>query len=116
MAYQAVVLPHFSRQLKDAMKKYPRLKEAVIATLEAFDLRRHPHLGRHLYKVRLKAPGLVRGKSGSFRLILLLVEAERILVPLTLYAKSDREDITRREINHHLAAALFELRARSAQS
>jgi hypothetical protein len=107
--YQPIILPHFGRQLKWYLKKFRGLKNDVIDALENFDIRRHPHLGNNVYKVRLAGNDLARGKSKSFRLIILLVAADNFIVPITLYQKSEKDDITKKEINNHLEEILFEL-------
>jgi len=38
------------------------------------------------------------------------IEADKYLVPVCIYFKGDREDITKKEINDHLEIILFELR------
>ena len=108
--YQPIILPHFKRQLKRYHKKYRHLKEAVISTLEDFDTRQHVHIGSNVYKVRLHAKDIQRGKSKSFRLLVFVIETEKYLIPICVYFKGDQEDITKREVNDHLEMILFELR------
>ena len=110
--YQPIILPHFSRQFKKAAKKYRHLKMAVIEVLENFDKKRHVHLGHNIYKVRLKTKDVPRGKSKSFRLIILIIEIEKFIVPLVIYFKGNRQDISKIEINNHLEMILLELRLR----
>ncbi|OGL88097.1 hypothetical protein A3I42_03625 [Candidatus Uhrbacteria bacterium RIFCSPLOWO2_02_FULL_49_11] len=110
--YHVIILPHFLRQLNTYVKKHRRLKDDVIVCLEQFDARLHAHLGNNVYKVRLKSRDIPRGKSKSFRLIVLLINAGSFLVPISIYFKGDQEDIARKEINDHLETILFELRAR----
>lgn len=109
--YQPLILPHFRRQIKPFIKKYPHLKEAFVITLTNFVPLSRDALGHQLYKVRLRSKDIPRGKSKSFRLIVFVVEIERYVVPVVLYFKGDREAISLREINDHLAIILFELRA-----
>ena len=108
--YRAIIRPHFRRQLKRYLKKYRHLKDDIIITLENFDKRQHDPLGRSVYKVRLKSRDVPRGKSKTFRLIVLVIEVERFLVPITIYFKGERQDITKRELNNHLEIILFELK------
>jgi mRNA-degrading endonuclease RelE of RelBE toxin-antitoxin system len=104
-----VILNYFKRQLKPLVKKYRDLKDPMIETLDTFHPDLHDHIGNHLYKVRLSTPSLRRGKSGAFRLILLLVELDDLLVPVTIYFKGDRESLLQKELNDHLQHVLFEL-------
>lgn len=111
--YQAIVLGHFKRQLKPYVKKHHDLKDAVIETLEQFDPRQHNHLGGGVYKIRLKIKSLPKGKSKSFRMVILAMEAEGFLVPITIYFKGERDSLSKKEINDHLQQMLLELRARA---
>lgn len=108
--YRSIILPHFKKQLKRYTKKYRHLKEAVISVLEDFDKRQHIHIGRNVYKVRLKAKGIAKGKSKAFRMLIFVKETDKYLVPICIYFKGDREDISKKEINDHLEIILFELR------
>lgn len=110
--YQTIVLGHFKRQLKPYLKKHRDLKDAVIKTLEHFDPRQHDRLGGSVYKIRLKIASLPKGKSKSFRLVILIMESEGFLVPLAIYFKSDRDSMSKKEINDHLQQILLELRTR----
>jgi hypothetical protein len=110
--YQPIVLSYFKRQLKQYVKKHRDLKDAVIEVLTNFDKRQNVNLGGSIYKVRLKIKSLPKGKSKSFRLIVLVLETESFLVPITIYFKSDEESLSKKEINDHLQSVLFELRMR----
>lgn len=108
--YASIILPHFHRQLKRYTKKYRHLKEAVIESIENFRKDSSPHIGNNIYKLRLRTKDIPRGKSKSFRLLLLVIEEENYLVPLVIYFKGDKEDLTKKEINEHLEMILFETR------
>lgn len=108
--YQPIILPHFKKQLKRHAKKYRHLKEAVISILEDFNKRRHTYIGHNVYKVRVQAKDIQRGKSKSFRLLVFVVETDKYLVPVCVYFKGNKEDITQKELNDHLETILFELR------
>lgn len=108
--YQTIILPYFKRQLKPYAKKHRDLKQAVIDALSCFDARQHHPLGGGVYKMRLKTNSMQKGKSGSFRLIVLVIEADLFLVPMTIYFKGDVGTISKNELNNHLKNILFELR------
>jgi mRNA-degrading endonuclease RelE of RelBE toxin-antitoxin system len=110
---QFIILPHFLRQLKPLKKKYRHLKEAVIIALESFDAKKNVSLGHNVYKIRFRSADLPRGKSKSFRLIIFVVEREKCAVPIAIYFKGDKTDITPKEINDHLELILFEARAQN---
>ena len=110
---QFIILPHFYRQLKQLVKKYHHLKVAVINVLENFDKNKQTHLGQNVYKIKLRTSDVSRGKSKSFRLIVLVVESGVYLVPITIYFKGDRETVSQKELNAHLETILLELRSQN---
>lgn len=111
--YQPVILSYFRRQLEEHSKKYRHLKEAVTETLRNFRKEASPHLGHNVYKVRLKTKDIPRGKSKSFRLLVLIVKVDQYIVPVALYFKGDQENISKKELNDHLENILWELRLQS---
>lgn len=44
-------------------------------------------------------------------MVVLVVELGLFVVPITLYFKGDKQDISKKEINDHLEATFFELKA-----
>ena len=52
---------------------------------------------------------LKKGKSNSFRLVVLVVQKDDFLVPITIFAKSTKENITPKELEEHLKKILFDL-------
>jgi mRNA-degrading endonuclease RelE of RelBE toxin-antitoxin system len=51
-----------------------------------------------IFKMRLANPDAGEGKSGGYRIIYMIKTADKIVVLLTIYSKSDKESITDREI------------------
>ena len=51
-----------------------------------------------IYKLRIPNLSSNKGKSGGYRIIYYVVTKERVIFPLTLYSKSDRENISDKEI------------------
>ncbi len=109
--YQIYLADHFLRQLKFYLKKYRNLEKNLTATLQNFTLADSLPLGRKLYKVRLKSSDIPKGKSKSFRLIVFLVEIKSVIVPITLYFKGERADISEKEIEYHLAMVLADVKS-----
>jgi len=108
--YQPIILPHFHRQIKDLAKKYRHLKAAVIRTLSNFDKREAVPLGGNVYKVRVRSADIAKGKSKSFRLLILVIGSDGYLVPIAIYFKGDQESLSKKEINTHLETILLELK------
>ena len=107
--YQPFILPYFRRQHEPYAKKYRHLTEAVSFALVDFHKEQHVHVGHNVYKMRLRSRDIPRGKSKSFRMLVLVVEVEGYVVPMTLYFKGDTGDITKKEIGRHLENVLLEL-------
>ena len=84
---------HFKKQIKPYAKKYANLLDNTINALKTFDKNNAIHLGHHVYKIRLKSSDLRKGKSGGFRLIILLVETDNLITPVVLYFKGGVKQI-----------------------
>lgn len=110
--YQVWISSHFAKQLKPLLKKYRHLKEDIIKAFDKFDKRQNQALGNDTYKVRLKSSDIPRGKNKSFRMILYIAEIDKILAPIAIYFKGEREDISQREINYNLTMVLIELESK----
>ena len=89
--HKVVVTSHFKKQLKPLVKKFRHLPEDIENTLTNFDASQSIALGNYTYKLRLKSSDLPRGKSKSFRLIVILVEQDKILAPIAIYFKGKSE-------------------------
>ena len=90
----------FERQLKSLAKRYPSLK-ADIAQLRS-ELFENPFmgidLGKHLRKIRLAITSKGKGKSGGARVITYVITVQEDVTLLTIYDKSDRENISDKEL------------------
>lgn len=107
--YQILITEHFKKELKPLVKKFRHLKEDILIELKNFSPETATHLAHNLYKLRIRCTDLPKGKSGSFRVIILLVEVESILVPVTLFFKGDRGNIGVKELEYHLSKIKLEL-------
>ena len=107
--YQVYIVDHFLRQLKWYLKKFPHLENDIVELLENFSPIGSVHMGRKLYKIRLKSSDIPKGKNTSFRLMALVLETTHAIVPITLYFKSERAAISTHTLEHHLAIVRAEL-------
>ena len=103
MNCRITVTPDFLRALKRLAKRYKSIKEDVASLGE--DLRTNPSLGvdlgRNLRKVRMSITSKGKGKSGGARVItytLILAETDTEIKLLTIYDKSERENLTDKEL------------------
>jgi len=101
MDYEIFFAEHFKKQLKVYRKKYRNIAKDVIRALRGFDKKQAQFLGAQAYKMRVHSSDVARGKSHSFRLIILVLEIENTLAPIVIYFKGDRDSISKEEILVH---------------
>jgi mRNA-degrading endonuclease RelE of RelBE toxin-antitoxin system len=104
MSYEVVAISNFKREAKRLIKKFPSLKHELLILNNALSI--NPAIGAKLanncYKVRLAIASKNKGKSGGARVITHVhVTGNRVFL-LSIYDKSEREDIGEAEINHLL--------------
>ena len=104
MIYKLVPTKTFLRELKKLSKKYP----SIFSDLDKIRdlLVKIPSLGnpvyKNCYKVRVPISSMNKGKSGSARLITYVVAADSNIFLLTIYAKSERDSISDKQIKQML--------------
>lgn len=100
MSYKVKFIPIFEKEIKRLSKKYPSLKTEFIQLVE--ELKRQPKqgafLGNNCYKIRLSIASKGKGKSGGARVIVHLQISETTVYLLTIYDKSETENISSREL------------------
>jgi mRNA-degrading endonuclease RelE of RelBE toxin-antitoxin system len=104
MSYNIFTIPVFDKQLKRLSKKFPSLKmeyEELLDTLE-INPKQGKSLGRNCYKIRLAIASKGKGKSGGARVILHIVISDKTVYLLTIYDKSEKENISEKELNELL--------------
>ena len=95
-------LPRFDRRLERLERKYPKSTDEVLRLIDQLEQdqrpgQRVPGVGYTVYKVRLPNRAAQRGKSGGFRVIYYAQLSDRVIL-LTIYSKSDDNDISIAEI------------------
>jgi len=107
MRYDLVLGLSFKRSVKTLKKRFPSVTRDGELAVEV--LLENPYLGTVIpgssgvRKFRVNNSDLMRGKSGGYRMLYYFEDQERqCLYLLFLYAKSDRENITLREIQQLL--------------
>ncbi|GEM_PF-3349218 len=108
MPYFFKIAESFKKKLRRFKKKFPSLKEDVIECLRNFEKYSGNSLGENNFKVRFKCRDLKRGKNKSFRIII-HIKNEKLIFPISIYFKSDRSAISKKEINDDLALTVAEL-------
>ena len=97
-------IPPFDRQLKRLNKKYPSLKQEFLELIER--LEENPeqgaNLGNNCYKIRLAIQSKGKGKSGGARVITNFIIADATVYLLSIYDKSDKDNLTDNELEELL--------------
>ncbi len=103
------LLPEYKQNLRDLSKRYRNIRSDVQSIIE--QLQNGNFIGDRIagigeeyfvYKVRVRNSNIQKGKSAGYRLIY-QVESPTSVLLLTIYSKSDREDIGVNEIQDILS-------------
>lgn len=95
MSFKVTVSADFKRESKRLLKKYASLRkeiEALVISLEEDPMQGTP-LGQGCYKIRLAISSKGKGKSGGARVITLVWVRDEQVFMLSIYDKSEQEDI-----------------------
>ncbi len=94
------VLPRFERELKRLAKRYKKIAADLAVFKET--ILENPTLGTALgnncYKVRIPNSSIPVGKSGGFRVITLVKIEKDSIILLTIYSKTEKENISEDEL------------------
>ena len=104
MSYNAIPIPVFQKQAKRLSKKFPSLKKELIELKQSLskDPKQDIHLANNCYKIRLAIKSKGRGKSGGARVVTHIHFTETSVYLLTIYDKSDKANITDKELKELL--------------
>ncbi|MCF0074860.1 type II toxin-antitoxin system RelE/ParE family toxin [Dyadobacter sp. CY261] len=86
--------------MKRLAKRYPSLKTDVIKLVNSLsaDPTQGIPLGQNCFKIRLAIKSKGKGKSGGARVITFVVVLSETVVLLSIYDKSDKENISSEEL------------------
>ncbi|MFY7939102.1 MAG: type II toxin-antitoxin system RelE/ParE family toxin [Flavobacterium sp.] len=104
MSYNVLTIPPFDKQLKRLAKKYPSLKNEFAELLESLEQEpeQGTNLGNNCYKIRIAIASKGKGKSGGARVITNFVIAEETVFLISIYDKSEKENLTDKELDELL--------------
>ena len=95
MKYKVIPTPEFIKNLKTLKKKYKNIKNDVLELVN--QLEQNPtmgtELGKNTFKIRVKNSDNNKGKSAGYRVITYLINEEYELYLVTIYSKSEKENI-----------------------
>jgi len=104
MNYKIIVTSFFNKQAKRLQKKYPSLRKELGDLIK--ELESTPHIGTPIgqkcYKVRFSIASKGKGKSGGARVITHVDIIYTEVYLLSIYDKSEQENISYSEIQNLL--------------
>ncbi|MFA7083032.1 MAG: hypothetical protein WC141_00715 [Arcobacteraceae bacterium] len=96
MNYSVLALAEFKKNTKKLSKRYQKIKVDILSLV--IQLETDPYLGTHLfencYKIRIPNSSVPTGKSGGFRVLTYCVTETSKIYLLTIYSKSDQENVS----------------------
>ena len=113
MPYEIFLPEFFKKTVKDLKKKYPCVIQDLKTALRVVE--NNPELGKTLRsfadvkKLRVQNSDVPKGKRGGYRLIYFADHADKRIIPLLLYSKSHRQDVTVKEMKALLGRIAQEL-------
>lgn len=100
MSFKVQSISVFERQAKRLIKKFPSLKDEIQQLI--FQLKEEPNkgtsIGNDCYKIRLAISSKGKGKSGGARIITHIVFKNEIVYLLSIFDKSEMENLSDKEI------------------
>ena len=91
-------------QAKKLVKKYPSLKNELFTLIQ--ELKENPtkgtSVGKNCYKLRVAIKSKGKGKSGGSRVITNIFIAEESIYLLSIYDKSEKENLSNKELEYLL--------------
>ena len=95
MSYRIIPTHRFEKEIKRLVRKFPSLKNEFSELINA--IQTNPefgiYIGNQCYKIRLAIRSKGKGKSGGARVITYLYLDSHTVYLLTIYDKSENEDI-----------------------
>ena len=106
MSYKVKTTDVFEKQAKRLIKKYVSQKAALLHLVQ--ELKEKPEqgtaIGKSCFKIRIAIASKGKGKSGGARIIANIVFTEAIVYLLSIYDKSEKENLTDKELEELLKA------------
>lgn len=100
MSYSILPTQYFEKEIKRLVKKFPSLKSEYKSLLS--DLKINPKMGVSIgndcYKIRIMIASKGKGKSSGGRIITYIYLQSETIYLLTIYDKSEKENITDKEL------------------
>ena len=100
MSYNIKTTEVFEKQAKRLIKKYASLKSELLDLFNNLKsgMEMGTPIGSSCYKIRLAISSKGKGKSGGARVIINVVLTEGDIYLLTIYDKSEKQNLTQKEL------------------
>ncbi|MBD2442482.1 type II toxin-antitoxin system RelE/ParE family toxin [Dolichospermum sp. FACHB-1091] len=107
LSIEIAITPRFQRDLRELAKRYRSIRsdiQPLIDQLQAGEIPgdRIAGIKYQVFKVRIKNSNIQKGKSGGYRVIYYLKNAQGIILT-TIYFKSDLTDVSNEIIEQAIA-------------
>jgi mRNA-degrading endonuclease RelE of RelBE toxin-antitoxin system len=101
MSFKIEASYSFIKELKRLSKKYPSLKSELdtLGTILAENPSFGTPIGKDCFKIRLAIKSKGKGKSGGARVITCVLFVKNSVILLSIYDKSESEDISEAALN-----------------
>jgi mRNA-degrading endonuclease RelE of RelBE toxin-antitoxin system len=104
MSYKIKTTDVFEKQAKRLAKKYASLKKELLLLVQ--QLKENPEqgtaIGKNCFKIRIAIASKGKGKSGGGRVITNIVVTDNVAYLLSIYDKSEKENLTNKELEELL--------------
>jgi len=96
MSYSVISIRKFDKEAKRLVKKFPSLKKEIAALITSLETEpfQGNSIGHDCYKIRLAIASKGKGKSGGARIITHAYVTHKTVFLLTIYDKSEQENIS----------------------
>jgi len=100
MSYKVKTITAFDRQAKRLIKKFPSLKKELQTLIHelADKPTKGTSIGHNCYKIRMAITSKGKGKSGGARVITHILFKNDTAYLLSIYDKSDIENLSNKEV------------------
>ncbi len=104
MSYNVKTIPNFEKQAKKLAKKYVSFKNDLAELIESLsiDPKQGILIANDCYKIRLAIKSKNKGKSGGARVITHVMISNEDVYLLSVFDKSDKDNITDAELQDYL--------------
>ncbi len=104
MSFDIKLSSNFEKEAKRLMKKYASLREEIEQLISSLSVNpiQGDSIGKNCYKIRVPISSKGKGKSGGARVITNIVVLKNVVYLLTIYDKSDMDNISANDLKQML--------------